>query len=76
MNLKEWCDGQGPGSITRLAFDTRLAYTTVWRATQGVPVDDTSAELISKATKGKVTKTALREGFARKVRRAAKKASR
>jgi hypothetical protein len=55
MLLAEWCAREGRGAIHRLSLETRLAYTTVYKAAKGKPTKQKTAERIHEATGGEVS---------------------
>ena len=56
MKLCQWVEREGVGSLSRLARETGLAYTTVFEASHGTrTVRYETAKLISRATGGEVS---------------------
>lgn len=55
MRLKDWVAKQGPGALSFLMHESRLAYTTVLRAVRGEGVSAKTAEKLSEATRGEVS---------------------
>lgn len=81
MGLAEWFDKQPYGAMTKLMLDAALAGTpvswaTICRAKRRQPINDRSAQIICKLTKGAVPVEILRAGRPARVKPAARGRSR